>query len=178
MPLVYLAICMVLVRARLGALVAVLAIVAMIETIVVHPDYIGYVNLAGGGSQNAKKYFADSNLDWGQDVGRLAEWYRTDPKAQGRVHTFRVYSANLRPLLKEVGLDSAAQDAPPQGIFAISQSARVGFPNYEPELKRGDTEGKLDYTWLDAYQPIAHIGYTIDIYDLGERPATQPTTRE
>jgi hypothetical protein len=174
LPLVYLMICMVLVRARLGLVVAGLALLAFVETAAVHPDYIAYINLAGGGPSQAGKYFADSNLDWGQDVARLAEWYRTDPRAQGRVHTFRLYCANLRPMLMEVGLNPAAQDAPPQGIFAISKSARAGFPNYEPELKRPETTQRPDYSWLNAYQPIAHVGYTIDIYDLGSGPTAAP----
>ena len=38
--------------------------------------YIPYFNLAAGGTDGGHRFLADSNLDWGQDLPRLAAWMR------------------------------------------------------------------------------------------------------
>ena len=35
---------------------------------------ISYVNALGGGSEGGRRHFADSNVDWGQDLRRLKRW--------------------------------------------------------------------------------------------------------
>lgn len=61
------------------------------------PGYLSYFNLFAGGKRGGERWLLDSNLDWGQDLGRLAEWMRregvgdialayfgtADPKAYG-----------------------------------------------------------------------------------------------
>ncbi|HEY2092615.1 MAG TPA: glycosyltransferase family 39 protein [Thermoanaerobaculia bacterium] len=39
-----------------------------------YPNYIGYFNEMIGRRDSADLYLIDSNLDWGQDLGRLAAW--------------------------------------------------------------------------------------------------------
>ena len=39
-----------------------------------YPSYLGYFNSFIGSNRNADKYLIDSNLDWGQDLKRLAVW--------------------------------------------------------------------------------------------------------
>ena len=39
-----------------------------------HPHYLAYANELIGGSRNARHYFAESNLDWGQDARTLARF--------------------------------------------------------------------------------------------------------
>jgi len=38
--------------------------------------YLSYFNLIAGGAQGGHRWLADSNLDWGQDLPRLAGWIR------------------------------------------------------------------------------------------------------
>src|SRR5262249_30716094 len=40
----------------------------------VHPSYLAYFNELAGGPDGGWKYANDSNLDWGQDVKRLAQF--------------------------------------------------------------------------------------------------------
>ncbi|HEY3415909.1 MAG TPA: glycosyltransferase family 39 protein, partial [Armatimonadota bacterium] len=40
------------------------------------PDYIAYFNEVAGGQDEGYRVLADSNLDWGQDLQRLAQWQR------------------------------------------------------------------------------------------------------
>ena len=44
------------------------------DSLAVHPDYLAYFTPVVRG--NEKEYLVDSNLDWGQDLGRLAKFVR------------------------------------------------------------------------------------------------------
>jgi len=50
----------------------------LIETIMIFPYYLTYFNQAVGGPAGGHKYVVDSNLDWGQDLKRLADWVETN----------------------------------------------------------------------------------------------------
>jgi hypothetical protein len=52
----------------LAGLLATLAV----ETLPVHPFEMSYFNAAAGGAEGGRRLFVDSNLDWGQDLARLA----------------------------------------------------------------------------------------------------------
>jgi hypothetical protein len=41
-----------------------------------HPHHLAYFNELAGGPANGWRLLVDSNLDWGQDLKRLAEWMR------------------------------------------------------------------------------------------------------
>jgi hypothetical protein len=47
-------------------------------TIKIHPHYLAYVNEFVGGPKNAYKYYADSNLDWGQNWRLLHQFKKTN----------------------------------------------------------------------------------------------------
>jgi 4-amino-4-deoxy-L-arabinose transferase-like glycosyltransferase len=40
------------------------------------PSYLSYFNVAAGGPRGGARHLVDSNLDWGQDLARLAAWMR------------------------------------------------------------------------------------------------------
>ncbi|KKS66019.1 MAG: Glycosyl transferase, family 39, partial [Parcubacteria group bacterium GW2011_GWC2_42_6] len=46
----------------------------IVSVISVYPSFLAYFNEAVGGPANGYKYVTDSNLDWGQDMKRLAQW--------------------------------------------------------------------------------------------------------
>lgn len=46
----------------------------------VHPHELAYFNEAVGGPRNGRFHLIDSNLDWGQDLRRLAEWVERHPE--------------------------------------------------------------------------------------------------
>lgn len=45
----------------------------------IHPHYLSYFNELIGGPGNGHRYLADSNIDWGQDMKRLARYARSHP---------------------------------------------------------------------------------------------------
>ena len=55
-------------------LMLVIVLWYFVVSVLTFPFYISYFNETIGGSINGYKYVADSNLDWGQDLKRLAEY--------------------------------------------------------------------------------------------------------
>jgi len=45
-----------------------------LSSLSIFPYYLTYFNELVGGAKNGYKYVTDSNLDWGQDLKRLAKW--------------------------------------------------------------------------------------------------------
>ncbi len=45
-----------------------------VVTIGIYPDYLTFFNILAGGPRGGWHVLVDSNIDWGQDLGRLAEW--------------------------------------------------------------------------------------------------------
>jgi hypothetical protein len=48
-------------------------VVAAIEIATVHPHELSFFNALAGGPEGGRRFFVDSNLDWGQDLLRLKE---------------------------------------------------------------------------------------------------------
>lgn len=62
-------------RYVVGCLVVWLAAV----NIWIHPHYLSYFNELAGGPSRGHRWLADSNIDWGQDLLRLADYARRHP---------------------------------------------------------------------------------------------------
>ena len=64
-------------RRRWGVVpVAALIAAHIVSTLSVHPSYLAYFTPLVGGPAQGHRYLVDSNLDWGQDLRRLAAWAR------------------------------------------------------------------------------------------------------
>jgi hypothetical protein len=149
-PFLYLFVTIQLSRGPLLWVLGALMLCTSIETAWVHPDYMSYFNLAVGGPAQGDRYALDNNLDWNQDVLRLATWIHEN--GHGRPYAIRLAGRRNRPVLLKLGLDGSALEASPHGrMLFISKNARL-------------IDGRLP--WLARCQPIAHVGYSIDVYDL------------
>jgi 4-amino-4-deoxy-L-arabinose transferase-like glycosyltransferase len=69
-------------RRFVGAVVAVSLGMTVAATGSIHPHYLAYFNWASGGPDREPARLIDSNLDWGQDLIRLHEWYQTNIPGQ------------------------------------------------------------------------------------------------
>ena len=54
-----------------------------------HPHHLAYFNEIAGGPANGWRLLVDSNLDWGQDLKRLAAWMRENGVAAGQALVLR-----------------------------------------------------------------------------------------
>lgn len=49
------------------------------ETLCAYPNFISFFNIAVGGERGGIYLLGDSNLDWGQDLPKLAQWQEQHP---------------------------------------------------------------------------------------------------
>ncbi len=92
-PFLYLFVASQLARPGWTVLLGVLILSAAIETAAVHPDYLSYFNIAAGGPSNGDRFALDTNLDWNQDVYRMAAWIHSNPQSPLR-HPTRACPTN------------------------------------------------------------------------------------
>jgi 4-amino-4-deoxy-L-arabinose transferase-like glycosyltransferase len=134
------------VLARRGALVALVAS-TLVTPVRAWPDYLAYFNPVAG--RHPERVLVDSNLDWGQDLYRLADTVRARGIDSIRVH----YFGSSR--LSAVGLTNArrlARDERTTGWVAASETFLAGVWS--------DTS----LHWLARRTPVARIGPSMRLY--------------
>lgn len=150
-------------RLVVGGSLAALAVVSLLA----HPHYLAYFNRLAGGPANGWRVAVDSNLDWGQDVGRLAGYLAERHIPAVRTGLFsttppQVYGvpAEVLPLWPLPAADPlVASFYPPRpaaGVYALSATQLVGVFLDDP--------GTL--AWFRARRPTGRAGYSIFVYDV------------
>lgn len=164
-PFLYLFTCFQLARGKRVLLLLPLVVAGAVESALVHPHYLSFFNVAAGGPSQGARHLLDSNIDWGQDAGEMYRWLATNAKEKGRPYSIRAFCAT--PIYVErAGLDPASATGPVRGLFAISKNVSGGLDGYRVRSKT-DIQLPMDYRWLAQYPIVHRIGYSIDIYDLG-----------
>jgi 4-amino-4-deoxy-L-arabinose transferase-like glycosyltransferase len=139
-------------RGRAG-LAAVLAWL-LATTLAAHPHYLSYFNETIGGPGRAHAWFADSNLDWGQDLKRLAAFQAEHPGEPLHLAYFgsaipAAYGVEARALPSFFDFGEPSDLGP--GTYVASVTQLLGV--YEP-LAREDfwsrPETREDYRTLLA----------------------------
>jgi hypothetical protein len=64
------------------AIISVLCLWFILESLVSAPYFLSYFNELGGGAWGGYRFVTDSNYDWGQDMLRLVEWTKANPQVQ------------------------------------------------------------------------------------------------
>ena len=117
----------------------------VIGSAVAHPDYLPYFNEAALG--HGERVAIDSNLDWGQDLLRLAAAVRT----LHIQHLYVDYFGSADPTrLLPCAVEELPRAAPVQGWVAVSETALV----------MGNIE------WLKSHRPVREVGKSIRLYEL------------
>lgn len=136
------------------------------DSLLAHPDNMAYFTPFVRG--NEAHYLRDSNLDWGQDVARLARHCAAEGIDE---LTGSVFGARYGTSPAAVGLAGYRYLQPaerPSGWFAVSYNhlAGIGLPGPEYEaLER--------FSWLSGRVPRARIGKSILLYHLPPDRETQ-----
>ncbi len=166
----------------IGGAVLSLCLLATIGTSLWNaPHWLSYFNAFAGGSQNGHRWFADSNVDWGQDLKFVEAWIERHPDVKGNIHL--AYFGGFSP--GAVGLEYAtppayvdgvsnntffdeASSGPLPGWYIISKNYLVGHPMPVPAqdgtLKHHRWE---PYTYFQMFEPVDSIGSTMLVYHLG-----------
>lgn len=138
----------------------------LFSTLVVHPHYVSFFNVAAGGPANGYRILVDSNVDWGQDLLRLRNWMDAHDVETIKLSWFGTadptyYDIDHEPL---PGLPRHFDlwwnvpfnpDSPESGVYAISASNLWELPLQEE---------KYVFPWFRARPPDDRVGYSILIY--------------
>jgi hypothetical protein len=162
-PVLFIGIGVVLARTRkrwIGAATAVLIVVNVASVSRAWPDYLAYFNEAAGGPAHGDRYLSDSNLDWGQDLERLARVL-----AEHRIDTVTLAYFGAAPpahygIRYEALYDVFRHEDPDAGpplptpdYLAVSVTLLTG------QYLRG-------LEWLRDRVPALRAGWSIRVYDL------------
>jgi 4-amino-4-deoxy-L-arabinose transferase-like glycosyltransferase len=123
---------------------------AVLESIIVHPDYLAYFNQIAG--RHPEAIVCESDLDWGQDLHRLSARLRARGVKEVAIRyfgTFPLDKANLPPY----------RDVPP--YTPISGYVAISIRDLVLENARDGSFG-----WLKQYEPIEKIGRTIYLFQV------------
>ena len=151
-----------------------------VETTSVFPNYLTFFNAVSvaGQPHGRLQLLSDSNLDWGQDLPALAEWYRGWRAANPTLPFYLTYYGSADPHAYGIDYINTVpgyifDTVPPTtdangGVLAVSASYLQGlFPE----------ELRASMRRLQERQPVAVINDTIYIYSLGPvKPTALPAT--
>ncbi len=139
-------------------LVMALAVWYIWSAVSIYPDYLAYFNESVGGPRNGHKHLDDSNLEWGQDLKRLAAYQKKHPE------TKILYSWNYaNPSyynLKNILTKELSSFENLSGRYAVNLHFLVRMK----ELGQRFNDKNLD--WLSLYQPVDRIGYSFLVYEF------------
>jgi Dolichyl-phosphate-mannose-protein mannosyltransferase len=137
-------------RRTLRALAWSLAALSLAAVVAEHPYELAFFNHLAGPPEVSWSRLSDSNIDWGQDVPRLAEWQRQN---------------QIGPIVADLhtSLPLSAQGvvtAPRSRFLAVSVTRLLD--RQSEGGKEGD-EGEK-WAWLRAKTPYFRVGRSIFIY--------------
>lgn len=129
---------------------AALAVCVAVSSLRTFPYYLPYANEAFGGPARAHLHLHDSNVDWGQDLGRLAD------RLRGRYRDERVWL-----VYKGSGVPSAygirARD--PRGVSPGRVHGLLAVSDSSVARARGRLAALIQHS-----RPVDEIGHSITVY--------------
>jgi len=134
-------------------------------TLAVYPHFLAYFSQLVGGPANGYQYVTDSNLDWGQDLKRLSQFVEEN-------NIEKIYLSYFGGGLPEYYLgekfagwwgDRDPAELPPNSWLAVSATLLQGGRG---QAVPGFNEKTGYYNWLNQYEPVEVIGYSIFVYQI------------
>jgi hypothetical protein len=120
-----------------------------------HPSYLAYFNEIAGGPDGGWQYVTDSNIDWGQDLKRLAQF--VEERGITEIHLDYFGSADPAYYLNGKYRGGSGCLQPQKGWVAVSAMVYQGAP-WNPAC---------DYRrWLPMDKLVTKIGYSIFVFSV------------
>jgi hypothetical protein len=134
----------------------------VLDSIGAHPDYLAYFNQLAG--QHPERVLVDSDLDWGQDLGRMVDTLR----ARKIQHVWITYHGTV---------DLSTQGLPPFTVLKPDTAVTGWIAASIYKIQLGEHGGGLHgFAWLRRYTPVAQAGHSMLLYHV-DAPATSSRPR-
>lgn len=152
-------------RGRIGpTLAGALALWYAAGTLAQHPHHLAYVNALGGGSANGWRLLVDSNLDWGQDLKRLAAWSKANAVTRLKLS----YFGSADPAYYGIDAETLPGYTAPHAVRIVREIrpgdvVAVSATNLQGVYLESDEDRAL-MARLRATQPVARVGWSILVY--------------
>ncbi len=131
----------------------------------VYPDFIAYYNEMAGGPDKGHLYAVDSNLDWGQNIGKLEQWVKQ--KEIDTIYIDYFGGGDLQYYFGDDFVRWRCTNNPEQiekpAYLAVSATQLQGG---RATAVRGFKEPTTCYNWLYQQQLVERIGYSIFVYHI------------
>lgn len=138
----------------------VLLVWYVLSSLSAFPHSLAYFNELTGGPSGGYRYVTDSNLDWGQDLRRLADYVKENDIDEVRLHYFG--TADPAYFLGNTYVPFENTLGERHGWIAVSAT---NLQEGRATPAKGYNDKPTDYyRWLDAYEPRAIIGHSIFVY--------------
>ncbi len=147
----------------------------MVFSVRYHPEHLSYFNELAGGPLGGREHLLDSNLDWGQDLGGLKRYLNEHAGERGTSGEIGLaYFGTVPPAALGIRYRLPPGNAPQPGRFAVSVNFEQGRPHWV-RTPAGTIQpvniGQFEY--FGFFQPVARIGYSIDVFDITERDVAE-----
>lgn len=144
-------------------------------TVRIFPDHLAYFNELVGGPANGHRVLDDSNIDWGTDIKRLAAWLEREEidEVQLRYAAHPFSNASYYGIRSKPIEDRDWWTTPRPGVYVFGTHMLI-----RGQLHAAQFGAKSN--WLDRYEPIGRIGYSLWVYEFGPggKPSNRPVSRD
>jgi hypothetical protein len=143
------------------AVVAAGVLGLVLTTARTHPHELSFFNSIAGGREHGHEWLIDSNLDWGQDLGRVRGYMG----AHGLSSVYLLYFGHVEPAL--LGISYAlppAQRTP--GTYLVSVNFAKGYDYVAPDHGRTVRAAGGAPSWLKSLRPVDRIGDSLWVYEV------------
>jgi hypothetical protein len=146
------------------------AVLQLVEVARVHPSEMSFFNALAGGPSNGEAWLNDSNLDWGQDLRRLARALRAEGR-DGDVTVAYFGGSDPAYYLPRARIFDPDAGVVPPGLYAVSSFLRCCGP--EAMAFHGRPRAAAGYERLRRVlaargEPVGRVGYSIALYRVRE----------
>ncbi len=158
-PFLFVLVGVVLTRHRMTKTILAAGALLVAEHAFVAPHYLAFFNVLAGGPGNGAAILIDSNLDWGQDVKKLARYFEENKTDRRCTVVFGAGASGRYYGIRGHGLPSSDKVNPGSRfdcVAAVSASMLMGMWSNTAET----------FAWLRELEPVEKVGYSIYIYDL------------
>ncbi len=140
------------------------------SSLMVWPHSMSYFNELTGGPERGHEHLLDANIDWGQDLLELRRWADAHPEADPLHLSYFgwVLPSTAGLTVKEVPrfrTDPEADQDQSQsleqiepGWYVVSINHLMGYRHYESD--------RPWYTWLQEFEPVGRVGYSLWVFHL------------